>query len=337
MNKKRLLTLMGGSKKYLKEFDFTTYSDGAISDEMSGATWTIASGKLLNTPSLGATDLMAPRNGNAESGDPPTNWYGETGVVISSVADERTGGAGSKSCNVARTATKGFVSLASSSGNLGWHNISVWLKNIDGTGMCLADEITHPSTDWNQQSYTSFMPTAGSVYAKAGVVGSDGQQGRVDDIVVKKITETALFRSLDTKQSNISITSPYFPVTGQNYSGIVLCLDNATTPTEYVVIYMHRLYNFSNYVTVYQFTGGNTYTELLANTLVTSASNKSLSITKVGDQLAVYYGTSPYTTQVGATLTVNAALTNNTIHGLFSTHNSVLFDGKLTMESARSF
>jgi len=345
INKTPGMGLLRGGALWRFVKDFTTLPDGAISDAMVGATWTISGGKLLNTPALGV-DLLgagAPtyKNGNCETGDPPTDWHADGDSGIAAAADQRTGGTGTQSINVTRSATKGGAYETTWSGQIGWHKLSGWIKNIDATEVDFgaSTDLASVLNSWVKKQYTQLFPTSTPITLYVTSQGAVGQQVRADDFMINKLTEGSLFRTLETHLSDIGIVSP--PLSNVSVpnvkSGIVLCLDNTTTPTQYVVIYQYLLSGIYTYVEVYQFTGGTTYTSLLAATLIAPATNKFLSVKKVGTKLQVFYGTTKYTTQVGTDLTIDATVALNTKHGLFSTDEQNLFNGVLTIEKPPSF
>lgn len=172
------------------------------------------------TQSLGSELLT---NGNFETGDPPTGW-GLGLSILSSVADERTGGSGSKSMNIARnggTPYYGQENITITSG--AWHEFSGWYRNVDssvGAYIRLAGgpDIAAPtisSTSWKQYR-TAHRRTATSIIVRgygSGVV--DGQSARADDFSLKKITPNAQ-ATMPASDGTLtfSFTLPSTPATG---------------------------------------------------------------------------------------------------------------------------
>lgn len=132
---------------------------------------------------------------NMEAGDPPTGWTSLSGSTLSSVADERTGGAGSKSLNV----VYGTGSTVAYSGHFGSTGMlifgSVWMRNIDATsisvGMYAHESTFAPvtSTSWTNRTIYKIRADNGAYYAR--VTGSVGESSRFDDLSMKQITEPA--------------------------------------------------------------------------------------------------------------------------------------------------
>lgn len=143
-------------------------------------------------------------NGNMETGDPPTGWAVGAGSTLSSVADERTGGAGSKSLNVARGSSNYSASQNVSGLIVGAaYLVSAWVKNVDsggvGVGMDLGFGLSYStSTSWAQKTfrYTS-VATTKTFWGM--VAGTAGQQGRIDDYSVSQV--------LTPSSTGVTITS----------------------------------------------------------------------------------------------------------------------------------
>lgn len=173
MNKKRLLTVMGGSLRSIYKIC------PAIS------------------PTLGSELLT---NGNMETGDPPSSWTPNATPTLSSVADERTGGAGSKSINIVRGTNDNTAFQAVTLANYDWCQLSAWVKNVDSSvGVRVqtgSAEIVLPynvTTSWVNNIATGTVNSG--FHSIRLTVGTDGG-GRVDDVVYKKITFSSMFSSL---------------------------------------------------------------------------------------------------------------------------------------------
>jgi len=153
-------------------------------------------------------------NGNMETGDPPSSWEIGSGASASAVADERTGGAGSKSINGVRPASLTgilFQSINFTAGKL--YYISAWRKNVDATsgvgfGMSMTNFALSTSTSWNEftKHYTAVNEDI-KFYLR--VSGTNGQQGRFDDISIKQIltpSATGLVITAPTVDSGFNYT-----------------------------------------------------------------------------------------------------------------------------------
>jgi hypothetical protein len=321
-------------------FDFSTLADGALPSPFVGATWAITSGSAVNTPTLGSELLV---NGNMETGDPPTGWNANAGATLTGVADERTGGAGVQSLNVQRGTNNHCSYKATGSGQVEWHRTSAWLKSIDATEMFIlpfpsagsgAAESRHEtSTNWTKAIVSARLTAAAAITMRLNVTDTAGQQGRFDDVSIKKISRPTLFATVDLGISDVNMTAP--PATTYRIMtqvGIVLALDDSANPQNFVIAYLHGgLYPLNSQSVVVEECVAGVYTALGTFTIAHDET-KHLSAKKSGNQLWVYYGTDDYGTLVGgAALTLNAALVNNTKHGLMSTVEVNSFDGDFTL------
>lgn len=123
-------------------------------------------------------------NGNMETGDPPTGWMDTGGSsTASSVADERTGGTGSKSINIARGTTSScrFRASGASAGQL--LVFGGWIKNIDATNAFISlsnAAFIRSATSW-ENGESKYTATAAHFLA-LNITGAPGQQVRFDDV-----------------------------------------------------------------------------------------------------------------------------------------------------------
>ena len=109
--------------------DFSTLSDGALPSKFTGATWAVVSGKAVNTPTLGGELVV---NGNMESGSPPSSWTALS-ATLSAEADERPGGSGTKSLQVARNGgtANAYQIIGNKVASGEWVQYRVWHKRIN--------------------------------------------------------------------------------------------------------------------------------------------------------------------------------------------------------------
>ena len=174
-------------------------------------------GELGTGETLGA--IATPiTNGDMETGDPPTGWAGINGATVDGVADERTGGSGSQSLEVAR-GTSNDVCVKVISGNLGYllkgHG---WVKNIDApevgalfynAGWTLKSVYTS-STDWTYlEVYATDSDDSLGFYFR--ITTTAGKKGRFDDWAVERV--------LTPSANGVKIYSTKTGTT-QNWAGI---------------------------------------------------------------------------------------------------------------------
>ena len=146
------------------------------------------------TPTLGAEYID---NGNMETGDPPTGWNATNGGVLASVADERTGGAGSKSMSITNTTvTYGSANQLTGNDPGTWVKISMWGKKVTGafaynifkstSPYTTYSRVTSTSTSWLNIIRTLYLPEA--TFMVTEMSDSVGTEARFDDISVMPIT-----------------------------------------------------------------------------------------------------------------------------------------------------
>lgn len=138
-------------------------------------------------------------NGNMETGDPPSSWVVGSGASLAAVADERTGGAGSKSLSVLATSTYDSASQSPAVSGVGALNyISIWAKNQSGTGgtVTFYDNVTTNivaatlTAGWIR--YDKFWTTRDSLSDALNLYGAfdsygAGYEARFDDVSVKPV------------------------------------------------------------------------------------------------------------------------------------------------------
>lgn len=300
--------------------DVFTRADGAIGAGWTGATWTISSNAALNTPVAGAEDIS---NGNMETGDPPTGWTAALSAVLDGVADERTGGAGSQSLSKTNNgATYGGATQALQTAGGVWVLVDGWVKRVtDATagillrtsgGTTLASVSSTTADTWVNLPFTGF--TSGeNCYILLGDGNGNGTESRYDDISTAPFTTADLFAVLPSSIANVTAQVVLTVTPGNKHAGLLLNLDSATTPLNYVAAYLTTAEEGA--LNAYLVKCVNGVISRVAKGVVTFGATKYLKVVKDGNNYSLYYGTTDI--QVGTTQTI--ADMNGTIHGLFST------------------
>ncbi len=303
-------------------------ANGALAAPWTGATFVATSGVVVNTPTLD-TELLS--NGDMETGNPPTGWSTSGSSTLTGAADPRTGSAGAQSLNGQRGSSDTVAYKSTSGGRIGWHRGEGWERNVDSTSVGylydLGETAYYASTTWHKTIVTSLIASAGAIVARARSYGSSGQNGRYDDVSLRKMTPSTLFATVNFGLSDFALSGPAMELHPNAQGGIVLCLDSAANPANYIVAYyQYSRQLVTSTVKIVQLVSG-TYTTLASATLGYSP-NKRFSARKSGNQLWVYWGDDDFTVLVGgAPVTVDASITNNTIHGIFSTAETNTFRG----------
>ena len=322
MNKRKLQLLFNQQKSSLY-LDFSTVVDGAL-PKFTGATWAVSSGVVINTPVLG-NELTS--NGNMETGDPPTGWPNFAGSIPSSFAEERTGGAGTKSLKVARDASDFPYAAQNLTVAVGdWILLNGWFKNVDvvsqymqlrNIGYGAISSINLNSASWvNQKIVGRATETTIRVFLGLNATGkADGTYGLFDDISAKKITTADMFAKLSTKFSSALVVRAAWNITDAVFqAGVVGWWDGTNALQNCLVAYHNKTKVYlDKYV-------GTTLTNLI-NSTVAHVPGANVEIRRVTgtNTFQLYYGG----VQIGTDQTVSdAAIINNGYFGLFSVGSS---------------
>jgi len=199
------------------------------------------------------SELMV--NGNMESGDPPSSWTALNGATLASVADERTGGAGSAALDSLYGVSSDTLRQTVSGQTIGTlYYTSWWMKNIDAT---------QATGYWNtggtqlSQSQVDTIWAEFSGYFNAETVDLDfygrstpGAHTRFDDVSLRKVTDcpatgvhitttpggtTENWTTVETGFAHKDIVSIKIYKTGFNITGdisgfVVARMDDGVTP-----------------------------------------------------------------------------------------------------------
>jgi len=275
---------------------------------------TVTGGKLVITPT--AAELLT--NGDMEAGEPPTGWTASQSL-LSSVADERTGGAGSKSINVAKNGTTPitYQMFAETKGDL--FVVHVWFKNIDATtggaltvtNSSIADVAALFPSDvaWKEYLFAGWVTGVGAPAVVFQTIGNtNGQSCRFDDASVKKLTNCSIYRnfgaSLVTVKANWTLPTNF-------QGGVDVCI--SADGNSFVRGIVSRYYNKAFLV---KYVNG-VFSSVLAATSITYAAGAPIEVRHTtANTFKLYYNNA----QVGIDQTISdAEIINNTRHGIFST------------------
>lgn len=286
--------------------------------------WTNAAGVITANPTVGANVIS---NGNVESGDPPTGWSSVGSSTLSSVADERTGGSGSKALQAARGSTGSSVTKNDSVTAYRWYRMSAWEKR--GTATDIAVQLGD-SANWKKTTSTDWLQAFGLGYENDTTInsqwfltGSSGVTGRVDDYVAQPLTHAELFYVQNKGTPNQRVEAEI--ALGDYAVGLVCCLDSRENPQNYIVALLTPYDNGAGNtprVAVYKVVAG-VRTALASPIGVTYVAGAPLALQYDGGDVSVSYNHA----QIGAVYTVaDATFASNTLHGLFGSHNGSSFE-----------
>lgn len=288
-------------------------SGGAGRTWLDQATWSNAGGAAYNAPVAGANVMV---NGNMETGDPPTGWNA-TGSILDGVADERTGGAGIQSLSVSNdgaqygVASRDFPVAAGT-----WARFSVWYKTIttswlqpsshDDSGVLFTGGYLASGTWANYNFVTRIKST--NPYVRYIQSPENNAESRYDDSFVLPLTLSTLFSCIT--ESTPDVIAEIDPtLTAGTQMGMVLNLDDAATPANFILAYCDG----AN-VLVDKCVAG-VYTNVISGAVTYGAGYK-LRVDRNGSAIRVYYNN----LLVAAGTISDAGILTGVKHGRFSTY-----------------
>jgi len=329
MNRKRLLTVLGGTKNILPiSVDFSTLADGSLPSIFTGYTWSIATGKAVNTPTETATLLT---DGSLEA----TYTDGLCGTLTKAgsptVAESADAHAGSKAQQIAPAAFNDRLNFAAQAAVAKtFYKLTGWGKRtVDGAGstQIRLAQVESKSRIITAAAYTryavvNYMTITNNVFAYAAIEGNEtGDTVIVDDFAMTKLTQSTLFALLPKSKSDVTIKiDTSVADTNGAPVGIVARIDNTTTPT-YFVIASIRSSGQYNFCSLDEFVAG-VKTAHLADIAIPVAYRETayFELRLSGTTASLYYDG----TEVGGSpKTLDAVGQGNKIHGLFSTDAEV--------------
>lgn len=331
-----MLLLLGnqGAAGPLPFTDDFARDDGDLDNGWTHAAgkWVISSNALTVTGLTLGSELLS--NGNMETGDPPTGWTAVSSAVLSSVADERTGGSGSKAMNIARGTSN---QLAHQRPNIGtilqrYFKITGWAREIDDVTPYIA---ANPSFVLDGAYTTSWESVAAFSYLELNYPfinlwmrsGTAGQQVRFDDVSMRVYTTGELFALRDFSTPNVRAS---VALTHNSLgAGLIVCADDLSAPANYVqAIVCTEGTGKSVYVNKYV-SGARTQLGLI-NLTGSYSAGKTLALEYAAGVVRVFYDG----VQVGVDYAAaDAGIIDNTYHGLFSVDESGSF-ANFTIQTA---
>ena len=257
----------------------------SLDDEFSdtGPTTLLSGGVSSPVPVVGS-ELVT--NGGAENGDPPTGWTTYSNPTISRSTEQVHNGIYSTKV-VGGTGENGARPPVISVTSGKWYALEGYVYVDTNTGFSIygadmsSGRIINLVTGWNKL-YDVNRSTASSSSELITVRNRSGTSTNyVDDVSVKELTLPSLFSNVSEATTN-KIVSVGITLTVGTQAGIVLNLDNNTSPQNFVIAY-HDGTNVHLEKDV-----GGTYTSLI-NTAATYVAGATLKVLKVGTSYTVVY------------------------------------------------
>lgn len=264
-------------------------SDGDLANgwDYTAGKWTIASGKAVGTPGLGANLIV---NGGFDS---DTTWFKESGWTIGS-------GTGNKAPDVGNKGIRQSV-----------HTANRWYRYDWSIASYTAGAFWAAYFSWSafvtKAAIGAYYAGGRSNQVSAGIEGNAASNGSIDNITSKEVTLADAF-CVREGASDIIVSAPLSNVAGLE-QGVVICLDSRTNP-KYFILASH----VGTRILLTKCVNG-TCTELIA-TSSTAVDGQSIAVTKSGTTVTLYYNE----VQIGTPQTVSdAGIISNTLYGMFST------------------
>lgn len=310
---------MGGSKKVLPvSVDFTALADGSLPTSFTGATWTIATAKAINTPTLGASLWDA--NASTFEGESTYAWTAYNNNTIANINNTLV-------VTYVDNASGAKVSLLDSadlSANMvinTFYRIGFKQKINAGThGVLLRHATTIYSSlgALNNTDYVArvadFRCGENTTYPELQLsLMEAGEVVTLDDLSLQAITSDNLYAVYNTELSSNVVVKAGITVANGRLSGVACCLNASSNPTYGIVAYIDN-----QQLIMSKFING-VYTQLIRTTITYSAGS-DLEIRKNGTSVMAYYNGS----QIGTTQTVSdVTVVDNKYCGLFGTAGEV--------------
>jgi hypothetical protein len=303
--------------------NFAALADGAVPAQFYAPTWSIQNSKLVNTPTLGAESLT---NGNMETGNPPSNWTSIGSCVLAQVSD-----GGSNVLSIAPISNYTGAQNVTAAAAVGAWYLSVAVVRVVSGGGQVYLNVSNGGNSVNSDIISAATYTTIAVAMRAAAATDVRQKiistlaGNVcyaDNDSVKAMSLATLFNSLNARISGINLIAPVISTLATaTQAGIVICLDSATSPQNFVLAYCDGLGN----VKIEKCVAG-TYTPL-STVATTYGATKYFSAKKSGSSISIYYGTTDFGTLIATVTVPDASIVNNVRHGLFSTYSGNQFAG----------
>jgi hypothetical protein len=271
----------------------TGLGSGGSGVTLTGSTWSVSGGKAVNTPTLGA-EILSDTGFDTACG---VNWGCQAAWSIS-------GG------KAVATAAGGSLIYENRAGTLDvWYNFGATTTASSGYGQFYLHGVsTFPL--WSAVGPASYVGTKRSTAGSPLVAAVFNGTGTVDYISLKSISLPSLFLTAPLSTANV-FASADLTVTAGTQSGLVLNLDSASNPQNFVIGYT------DNGTCYLEKNVGGTYTNLINTaTGCTYSAGASMKAWKDGTAYRLYYNNA----FIGSQQTVSdAGIKDNKLHGLFST------------------
>lgn len=329
----RYLTLLANSYPVLISDDFSTLADGALPANWTAPTWTIASGKAVNTPAVGAELLTNPSlSGVYVAGLAPSMIKGASPTI----AESADGHGDSQAQEFTATAIGNnvqFPVIAAING--AWYRFSGWVKRTAGTGVgtrIRCDQgAAMPAAALNAgvainvtayaQKQTSFATRSTGNITPFAVVEQDASAFDtviVDDFSLKRLTDADLPAWIQATQADVVVKAMPNTLADGTVSAVIARSDVGSGYPGTALFAFWRWRDPEDFINVslWQLAGG-VWTSKVAESVLSIVSNAWVEIRLSGTTAKLYYNN----VQVGTDQTVTPT---GVYHGMFETGGNTI-------------
>lgn len=313
----------------LLDFDFTTMDDGPLPDLFTGATWAIASGVAVNTPTLSAEILPDPGLEATYTGGMCDSLTKVGSPTLAESADVH-GGSKAQAFTGATASNRIYFDNLNLGGVNTWHLFSAWAKRVSGTagnvfinvlqgGAQPADDAYFLISSASYVQYVlSTITTSTGAFFRSPALFTSGTSDAVivDDGSHKTISYPTLFALLPATRADAVVKIKPAALLNSNATlfGLVLRASAQTNPDNCIFVMARRHEGISTLVKISVVKKiGTTYTRVLNETNTTIVADAWLEVRASGNTVQVFYND----VQRGGDLTISDAELAGTYHGMF--------------------
>ena len=299
---------------------------GGIGSGGGGLAWThttysVSAAKAINTPTLGSELLADGGFENWTTSTNVTNWT--ENIAGTSTINRETVDAfsGSNAVRMDIDSSSSIASIYQTAVSVGkWYHLSVYAKaSTTGKTMKFSNGASGdlgPTLPTLTTSYAQYFATARATTTEVGIKRSSAASSSIylDSFSVKEIPLAELFSSVVVSTADV-LAETEITLTTTTTAGLVLNLDNASSPASFVIAY-HDGTNCKLEKCV-----AGVYTSVVSAAATYSA-GAVLRVSKIGTAYRLYYNNA----LVGTGTISDAGIINNARHGLFSTYSGNQLD-----------
>ena len=282
---------------------------GGDAKTWNNQTFAQSSGALLNAPVAGA-DLLTNGSFTAWTADDPDSWT--VGAEDANKYVTEVAGAARIVSNAAWDALLQLDPFPATA----WYLVSLNIDAVVSGGITLAQYavVAFASFTTTGLKYAShrFVDTAGK---PLGISSTGACDITIDNVSVKQLSISTLFTSITESTADV-VSRVDITRTAYTQAGLVVCLDSAASPANFIIVYLDGAGNVKADKCV-----AGTYTNVLSGA-VTYGAGYTLHV-DINDGV----GRVIYNNLLVGTFTVaDAGVKDNLLHGLFSTYSANSFD-----------